>query len=192
MIDSELQIYNDQIFSFCKSIVIKSNLMALQAKEALEKFYGITIEHDSDNPYYQHLCGQYSNYDEPIYIIDDGNKVVLTQELMDAKPWIRKKYNIYGAAFEKLAAEYAGRENFIRLLIMRPCSSMDELLAMEDFTLITYDTSILEEQERYSIVEGLKKFIRMFKTRWLIQEYVYEELYGLDLMSFDIVNSNHT
>lgn len=183
MIDSELKLYYDQIFQFCKSVVVKSELMALQMKDSVEKFSGTTIETDQENPYYAHLCGLYGSLDEPIYIIDDGSKVVLDRVLLNNKPWVRKKYNVYGTSFSKLVEDNPNREGFLRLLISQPCATIDEAINLEDFSLVYYDDSILEEQERHSIVEALKGFVKMFKDRWVVNDFAYEELYGLQVIS---------
>ncbi len=183
MINPELKLYYDQVFQFCKSVIIKSDLMANQMKNTTLKVAGVEINNDYENPYYKNLIGEYSFLDEPIYITENGEQVVLNKTLLESKPWLKKKYNIYGKAFEKLINAYPNRESFIRCIICQPFISLDEAVNADDLTLAYYDESILDYQERTSLVETLKNFIVMFKKRWAINEFAYEELYGLSLLS---------
>lgn len=183
MINPELKLYYDQVFQFCKSIIIKSDLMANQMKNTTLKVAGVEITNDYENPYYMNLIGEYSFLDEPIYITENGEKVVLDKTLLKNKPWLKKKYHVYGKAFEKLITEYPNRESFIRCILCQPFVTLDDAINADDLTLAYYDDSILDYQERTSLIEALKNFIVMFKKRWAVNEFAYEELYGLSLLS---------
>lgn len=188
MIDSELKLYYDQIFAFSKSVVVKNSLLAAQAKDVAFKVLGVDITSDYQNPYYLKLCGEYSILDDPIYINEGGQKLLLNQALLKSKPWLRKKYSIYGSPFKKLCEENPGREVFLRYIINPPFNkystlqeNLEGIIAAEDYSLLCYDSSILEVQEQYSLIDAVKHYVDMFKERWFIKEYGYEELYALDI-----------
>lgn len=188
----ELKLYYEQIFKFCKSVIIKSDLLAENVKKVTQNILGRelesidSIEYGRDNPYFINLTGQYSILDlqSPIKIIDvDKQEKILNQELLNNRPWLRKKYHIYGSNFEKLVEQYPGREAFLRCIICKPFENISDAIGASDFQLVYYDDSILDIQERHSIVEALKNYIDMFKDRWAIKEFGYEELYGLSMLS---------
>lgn len=183
MINPELKLYYDQVFQFCKSIIVKSDLMAIQMKNTTLKVAGVEITNDYENPYYINLIGEYSFLDEPIYITENGERVVLNKTLLTNKPWLKKKYHVYGKAFEKLITEYPNRESFIRCILCQPFITLEEAINAPDLSLVYYDDTILDYQERTSLIEALKSFITMFKKRWAINDFAYEELYGLSLLS---------
>ncbi|MDY2698235.1 MAG: hypothetical protein SOV61_01630, partial [Lachnospiraceae bacterium] len=57
--------------------------------------------------------------------------------------------------------------------------SIEEAIAAPNFALLGYDETLLEEQERESIVTCLKDFLQMVKHRWWIEEYTYEDMYAI-------------
>lgn len=55
--------------------------------------------------------------------------------------------------------------------------TINKLVSKPNYSLINYDDTILQENERDSIIQCINKFLNMISIRWDVKEFVYEDCY---------------
>ena len=182
-------VYRKEVINFLQTVSIKFDLFAEQAQRNAESNAKTIHMSDLDgrnNPYYLNLAGQYSELDDPIYIIpveepylldDDGkqilddnglpieNKVLLSREILDKYPKTANIYKIPNIEYENLLLKHKGKEGLIKSIIY-PAKDLDTVLSARNLTVLAYDSSLLEEDEKdkayvyvnhdYSIIKDLE------------------------------------
>ena len=58
---------------------------------------------------------------------------------------------------------------------------IDALIEEPNYSVLSYDTSVLDATERHDIVREMEELVNIIKTRWSIDEYTYEENYAVVL-----------
>lgn len=55
---------------------------------------------------------------------------------------------------------------------------IDALIEEENFAIVGYDSSVLEDRERRSLLAAMNDLVTIVRTRWNVPEYAYEENYA--------------
>lgn len=142
------------------------------------------------NPYLRHLCGEVSEDDTPMYIVslDTGETIQYTRDILSSHPKTIAAYKMLYAGYEKLTQRYPAQYDLIKC-ITYPIS-LKKAVEAPEFTLLNYDSTILNSREHDSMINALTEFLTMFRDRWIYPQFNYEEyvprlLYGIiwDLMT---------
>lgn len=175
----QIDIFLAEAYNFLRTVTIKSNYLAERKKADLEAVLSQEIEPE-ENPYYMNLTGEYSVLDDMMYVtsIDDGTTIEFTRTNLVTHHKTYTTYLVPGDEFQQLNERYPTQPDLIKS-ILYPVSSMDEAIAAGNLALLTYDSSLLEEQEVSSILDALNSFLTMYRERWHIAEFGYEAYYPM-------------
>lgn len=180
----DYSVYRQEIINFLQTVSIKFSLFGEYAKISLQR-NGIPTDNlkDSENPYYLNLCGQYSQIDEPIYItiLETGEREILSREILTKYPKTASIYRVPNKEYENLLATYPSKQGLIKSIIY-PAKDLDTVLNARDLTLLNYDDSLLETNEKNSLIEALKTFLDYTYNRWFVKDFHYEPAYALTFM----------
>lgn len=183
---SNLDLYRREIFNFLRTVTIKFEPFAYLMGENYMNMHGITNPHGKWNPYYIHLSGEYTAEELAsgdvmhVYTVEHESPedVIFSKELKTTNPKTYELYKIPNDEYFHLEEQYPKYTGLLRCMVY-PISSIDEAIAAPNLTLLAYDDSLLEINERESIVKCLKDFLGMVRTRWWIEEYTYEDMYAI-------------
>ena len=198
-------VYRKEIINFLQTVSIKFDLFAEQAQKNAEsnaKTIHLSDLDSQNNPYYLNLAGQYSGLDDPIYIVpveepyvldDDGkqvlnekglpieNKVILSPEMLAKYPKTANIYKIPNIEYENLLLKYKGKEGLIKSIIY-PAKDLDTVLNARNLTVLAYDDSLLEPDEKDSLIIAMNTFLDYVYNRWYIHDFKYEPAYAITFM----------
>lgn len=182
---SNLDLYRREIFNFLRTVTIKFEPFACQWAKNMS-MHGITNPHGEWNPYYIHLAGEYTA-DElasgdvmHVYTVEHElpEDAIFSKDLKITNPKTYELYKIPNDEYFHLEEQYSKYTGLLRCMVY-PVSSIDDAIAAPNLTLLAYDDSLLEINERESIIKCLKDFLDMVRTRWWIEEYTYEDMYAI-------------
>lgn len=198
-------VYRKEVINFLQTVSIKFDLFAEQSQYKAESNARTIHLSDLDgrnNPYYLNLAGQYSGLDDPIYIIpveepylldDDGkqildkdnqpieNKVILSRETLEKYPKTASIYKIPNIEYENLLAKHKGKEGLIKSIIY-PAKDLDTVINARNLTVLAYDDSLLEEDEKDSLILAMTNFLDYIHDRWYVHDFKYEPAYAITFM----------
>lgn len=178
----DYNVYRKEILNFLNTVSIKFSPFDEYGKEfALTK--GIIVNYDYENPYYLNLCGLYSDADDPILInaVETGEQVTLTRDIAKLFPKTASIYRIPNEEYVTLCLKYPKQQGLIKSIIY-PAKDIDTVLAARDLTVLSYDESLLEENERESLITAMTEFLDLVYNRWYIKDYRYEKLFPIAFM----------
>ena len=183
---SNLDLYHREIFNFLRTVTIKFEPFAYLMGEKYMNAYGFTSPHGKWNPYYIHLSGEYTSEELAsgdvmhIYTVEHElpEDIILTKDVKNTNPKTYELYHIPNAEYEHLEEKYPKYVGLLRCMIY-PIKDIDTAINAPNLSLLAYDDSLLEVNEREDIVKCLKDFLDMVRTRWWIEEYTYEDMYAV-------------
>ena len=164
---SNLDLYRREIFNFLRTVTIKFEPFAYLMGESYMNTHGLTNPHGKWNPYYIHLAGEYTA-DElasgdvmHVYTVEHelSEDVIFSKDLKITNPKTAALYKIPNDEYFHLEEQYPKHVGLLRCMVY-PVSSIDDAIAAPNLTLLAYDDSLLEINERESIVKCLKSFFR--------------------------------
>lgn len=172
--------YRNEIINFLRTVSIKFEPFAYQMGEPYMLEHGISNPHGEWNPYYKNLIGEYTENDEvmKVYSVETGSEVVFNRELLVTNPKTASLYKVGTAEFANLEDKYPKNRGLIRSIIY-PVKNIQEAIKAPNLSLLAYDASYLESNERESIISCLKQFLHQCRIRWWRPEYLYEDLYAV-------------
>ena len=183
---SNLDLYRREIFNFLRTVTIKFEPFAYLMGEPYMAKYGITNPHGKWNPYYIHLAGEYTAEEIAagnvmhVYTVEHElpEDVVFDKTIKLNFKKTAALYRIPNVEYEHLEEKYPEYTGLLRCMVY-PVKDIDTAIAAPNLSLLAYDDSLLEVNERESIVSCLKDFLDMVRTRWWIEEYTYEDMYAV-------------
>lgn len=178
MIQSNLFI--SEMYSFLNSVTIKNKYFADAAKAKEMARLRVSDLDDTDNPYYQNLVGDYSAIDTIMTIvsIDTEEEIEFTKENLELHPKTKHAYRIPGEYYSQLVTRYPQQVDLIKC-ILYPVTDIQAAIDAPNFTLLQYEPDLLEYQEVASIVNAITKHLTLWRNRWDVKEYTYEEYYPI-------------
>lgn len=183
----QLTTYRNEIFNFLRTVTIKFDHFAWLMGEDYMNRYGLTDPHGTWNPYYIHLSGCYTPEElaDPsrlihVYTVEKEapEDIIFDKNTINTNPKTASLYRIPNKEYTILEERYPEYVGLIRT-IAYPISSIEDAIAAPNLTLLAYDDSLLEENERESMITCLKNFLKMVKERWYIEEYTYDNMYAV-------------
>jgi len=176
----QTDIFLTEVYDFLKSATIKNTYLADVKRTQLEEVSGVELDDETENPYYLNLIGEYSDLDQMMYVtsIDDGTTIEFTKSNLAIHHKTYTTYKIPNEQFQDLIDTYPTQADLIKS-ILYPVSNINEAIAAPNFSLLTYDSELLEDQEVSSILDSLTTFLTMYRERWNIPEFYYEAYYPM-------------
>ena len=181
----QIETYRKEIFDFLRTVTIKFEPFAYILGQSYMDKYGLTNPHGTWNPYYIHLAGEYTDEEKAnnkqmiVYTVEreEPEQIIFDKNVIVTNPKTAALYKIPNKEYSILEERYPEYVGLIRT-IAYPISSINDAIAAPNLSLLGYDASILEENERESIIKCLKDFLHTVRTRWWINEYTYEDMFA--------------
>lgn len=176
----QLKTYRDEVFNFLRTVTIKFEPFAYLMGSKYMQQYGLVDPHQSWNPYYINLTGEYSANDTrmQVYSIETGTMVSFDKTLAKRYPKTAALYKLPNKEYHTLEERYPNNVGLIRT-IAYPIADMETALKAPNFALLGFDASLLEQNERSNMISALQNFLTMVRDRWWVKEYCYEDMYAV-------------
>lgn len=175
----QLDLYKKEVFDFLRTVTIKFEPFAYLMGQKYMDQYGIADPHGAWNPYYINMCGDYAEGDTrmTVYSLETEEQVPFDKDLVKHYPKTAALYRIPHQEYTTLEERYPQNLGLIKS-IAYPVPSMEEALKAPNLSLLACDPTLLEENERESIVTRLKQFLAEVRTRWWLEELIYEDMFA--------------
>lgn len=176
----QLKAYRDEVFNFLRTVTIKFEPFAYLMGSKYMQQYGLVDPHQSWNPYYINLTGEYTATDTrmQVYSLETGTMVSFDKTLATRYPKTAALYKLPNKEYHILEERYPKNVGLIRT-IAYPIADMETALKAPNFALLGFDASLLEQNERSSLIMTLQNFLTMVRDRWWVKEYCYEDMYAV-------------
>jgi len=182
------QIYIKQTLQLVETIVIKSSSTAQAMNEWVAGMmvtggYFTPVDHDPTTwKYYLNLAGEYHSIDEVMTVVsmDTLEEIAFTKENLLIHSATARAYQYGTKQYTDLVARFPMQEQLI-LGILYP-TDIEKAIAAKDGEILSYPPGLIEENE-YSLVEKLQRWIYHFKQRWFVPGFAYtDELYTATML----------
>jgi len=181
----QIDTYRNEIFNFLRTVTIKFEPFAYLMGKSYMDAHGIDNPHGKWNPYYIHLCGEYTSSElasKPMTVwtieYEQATNVIFNKNLKQTNPKTAALYRIPNVEYTHLEEQYPEYRGLLRCMVY-PVKDIDTALEAPNLSLLAYDDTLLEINERESIIKCLKEFLEMVRTRWWIPEFQYEDMYAV-------------
>lgn len=175
---SQLMVYREEIINFLNTVTIKFTPFAFQMGAKVSN-KGANEIHEPWNPYYQNLCGEYSDLDTPMYIYaqEIGKDILFSKENLQMYPKSAALYRVPNKEYNTLISRYPNQGGLIKRIVY-PAKDINTAIKAPDLSLLAFDDTLLFQDERESLITDLNEFLTMVRNRWWVPEYCYENLYA--------------
>lgn len=151
---------------------------------SINNYIDATLDTENVNYYHKHLRGEYIPGDTSMYVtsIDTGEKILFSKENLAIHPRTAAIYKVPNLEYDTLCKKYPSQRDLIKSIVY-PVPDPDVL---DKKTVVSYlygDTSLLQHNESFSIIEAIRTYCTIVNDRWWIKEFVYEEGYPIALYS---------
>lgn len=176
----QLDLYLDEITNFLRTVTIKNSYFAESIKLRTIASRGIESLTDEANPYYLNISGEYTPEDTPIYLfsVDTGTTVLFNKDFVTNHPKTISLYKLPNTRYYDLCSQYPSQTDLIKSIVYPIDASIDPIAA-ENYTLLGYNDTVLDINERESLLEVLRTTLAIFRHRWDVKEYITEEYYPI-------------
>ena len=189
MIESNtLNRYKRLNISLINSINIKVDYIGVQDNLKHIELYGdkdIDLYDKSTWKYYKNLVGEYHIRNKEIYIRDlvDDTEKLFTKQLLYNREDIREELKKKTGYYKELIERYPREVILINAIIFPTKYTIEELIDLEDGTIIGYNEELIEDNE-YGLIEELSNYSKLYFTRWYNRGYVItDNLYIASVLS---------
>jgi len=129
----------------------------------------------------------YTQFDEVMIItsLDTGEEIAFTKENLHGSGNHKKTlaaYRLPSRYYELLCERYPLQVDLIKAIVYPVPSTeiqIEELLEAPNYTLLQYDESLLNANERTSLIARLQTALEVIKVRWDVPEYAFEDGYPI-------------
>lgn len=159
-----------------KSITIKNDNEASSYNTYISLKYPthkIDLSDKTTWRYYKHLAGEYHELDTPITLtsLDNGSVIVLNRDTLNIHLRTKAELLKFSLFYKELVDKYPEQELFIKSVLgYSRYSTINDIIDLQDFTIVSYNDSYIEENESDLIYE-LQESIDNYKNIRLIQYY---------------------
>lgn len=181
------KIYTEQYLKetilLTKSITVKCNKEAELYNQYVRDILKQPVDQSDKSTwrYYRHLAALYHSVDRPVTIIslDNGQEVTLDQSTIELHKFTRAELLKYDYYYKELIDRYPDQELFIKSLISTSSRLNAKAISeLEDFTIVTYNDTLVEEQET-NLISELQVRINNYKNTKLLTTYSLMDSYYL-------------
>lgn len=138
--------------------------------------------------YFLNLGGEYHATDTVMTVtsLDTLETIEFTKANLELHKTTRKEYTLQSDYYEQLVLNYPEQEELIRGII-NPVD-IDTAVAADDFTILNWDSSLLEAQET-NVIPELQNWINGFAFRYDVDGYsITDELFTPSLLGILYLN----
>lgn len=182
---AQFNVYQQNVLSLARSMVIKSSLEAQAVNTALTTMYnaggGPQYAVNESDPttwrYYLNLAGLYAPSDIPMQVIsqDSLQTIDFTVANLQTNTATAAAYAVGGYYYNQLAAKYPGQTRLIRG-ILNPVD-MAKAIAAPEGTVLWMDPSLVESQEM-NLENEISRWCAYWFRRWNVPAYsLTDDLY---------------
>ena len=139
--------------------------------------------------YYGQICPVkllYKKFDELITInsIDTHKVIPFNSTTLKSKEHQKTAslYRMPSRYYSKLCESYPLMVDIIKAVVY-PVPSLEACVNASNYSLISCDLTQLRENERTTMYTCVLDILELIKRRWDVSEFVYEDLYALDIQS---------
>lgn len=174
--------YLDATLALTKSFTVVSKREASSYNDlVLLNYRKVANQFDKTNwRYYRHLAGEYHEVDVPMKIIsrDNRKEIILTREVLEVHIETREALCAYGAFYDEVVLAYPEQELLLKSMIAsNDRMTIKEIIDSPDWTIISYNEDLVEEQETDLIVK-LQQRIYNYSVKNLLTNYsIVENLF---------------
>ena len=182
----------DNINMFLKTICIKNDYFAQSIKEEYMYKHQLDELDDIHNPYYLNICGELSPDQTPIKVvsIDTAKLIDFTKKNLKSNSKTKYSYRIGSNKYLELCKDYPNYVGIINSTLLPAIEEellpytddteklMRELIDKKNYSLLAYDDTLLDENEKYSIINRIIDTLTMIRGRFDVSEFVYETNYA--------------
>lgn len=170
MADTTQVLYRSNVLQLARSLTIKFAANSDARNDYYLNFKGVDFSELplEQQPYYKHLAGQYiDGIDEVMTVVslDTLEEIPFTYDSLLVHRATAKAYTIDSDYHRALMARYPNQLDLIRGII-NPVP-LTTAVSAPDFTILAWDTSLVEVQETNLLYE-LQKWVNAFTTRWYL------------------------
>lgn len=168
--------YIKDTINLTKSINVKNENEAKLYNEYIKLAYPSHTVDQSNKAtwrYYKHLAGEYHPVDTQIIItsLDNGSPIPLERGMLSLHRKTKKELLKYGLFYKQIVDQYPEQELYIKAVICdKQYSTVQEIIALNDFSIVSYCTSLVEDNEHDLIFE-LQDSINNYKLIRMIPYY---------------------
>lgn len=174
----DLTVYRKEVYNFLRTVTIKYEPMINLLNEIVI-LKGGTVDdgHPETWKYYKNAVGEYHESDTPMYIVslDTKEKVLYSRDVLSKSPRTLEAYSVGQDYFKELCELYPTQLDLIKN-IRYPVSDWETLYNAPNLSYITGEESLLEENERDSLIRQLKLSLKFINNRWNFPGLEVEEL----------------
>lgn len=173
--------YLRDIVQLTDTLVIKCTADALALNQSYRDYHQVDFSEtpEAQWPYYLHLAGKYvKGYDTPMTVIsqDTREEIAFTYENLQIHLATKKAYWIGSPDYRELLSRYPLQDGLIRGII-NP-TPPEVALAAKDWSILNWDTSLVEPQETNLIPELQRRIDAMTLNYWHARWTLTNELYA--------------
>ena len=141
--------------------------------------------------YYGDICpvrALYSRFDELMVVnsldTSDREVVPFNSHLFTSNRYKKtaSMYRMPNRYYTKLCANYPRNVDLIKAIVY-PVPSLAACVDAKNYSIISCDLTQLRENERASMYNCLLNTLSMIRVRWDVPDFVYEDLYALDIQA---------
>lgn len=181
------RIYTDR---YLKNTILLTKSVVVKCEKEADLYNSFVIEMlkqpvDKTNKltwrYYHHLTAKYHPVDKPITVIslDNGQEITLDRTTIEIHKYTREELLKFDYYYKELVDRYPDQELFIKSLIATsPRLGIEEVISLEDFSIISYNSILVEEQET-NLIPLLQVRIHNYKITRLLTTYALMDSYYL-------------
>ncbi len=177
--NSFLTAYLEANKKLIQTLIVKSEISAYLLNESIKQKYG---DHTVDPyapetwKYYLNLAGQphFTDVYMNVISLDTLETIEFTPENLKVHTATAEAYQFGTRYFYTLLRKYPQQEAYI-MGVLNPVDMYDAIYA-ENYSILGYDKSLVEEQER-TLIEDLETYIKGYFSRWTVPGYQTTDSY---------------
>jgi hypothetical protein len=177
------QIYINKTLQLAETIVIKSSYTAQALNAWVAGPGGTAVDPDPTTwKYYLNLAGEYHSIDQVMTVtsLDTLEEIVFNKANLEIHRATKRAYQYGTDQYSRLVQRYRGQEQLI-LGILYP-TDINLAVNARDGQILSYPPGLVEENE-YSLIDKLQKWVYHFKQRWHVPGFDYvDELYHATML----------
>jgi hypothetical protein len=172
----QTNIYLASAIQLTKSIVVVNSKEASLYNKYISIAYpshSIDLGNPSTWRYYKHLNAEYHVLDTPMTInsLDNNDLIVISKTTLDIHRKTKEELLKYGNLYSQIVSKYPEQELLLRsILNYTPYTNINNIIRLKDFSIVSYNDSLIEENED-NLIPELEIAIENYANIRLIQQY---------------------
>lgn len=156
--------------------------MSAIISDYLNTYVDTSLDTVSVDYYHDRLSGSYIPGDTPMYVtsVDTGESILFSRQNLELHPRTAAVYKVPNIEYDTLCKKYPEQLDLIKSIVY-PASIPSNTEQVLQY--MTGDTSLLQHNESYSIIEAIQRYCKVVSERWWVKEYCYEIGYPIALYS---------